>query len=190
LRLGEMPGPADAARPTDKSLKPSPALSILRNGPDSFKGRKIGALVTDGVDADLLRALKQAVEEEGATLKLVAPMVGGVTASDGTFFAADEKIDGGPSVLFDAVALLVGGTGAAQLADMPPARDFVSDALQHQKFIGYVGAARPLLARIGANPSADGGMIELDNPGAATGFIEACRKLRFWARGRKDEVAA
>jgi len=31
-------------------LAPSPALSILRNGPKSFAGRKVGVLVTDGTD--------------------------------------------------------------------------------------------------------------------------------------------
>ena len=62
LRLKEMPKPADAAKPTRKDLKKSPALSILLNGPESFKGRKVGALVTDGVDIDILKALKAALK--------------------------------------------------------------------------------------------------------------------------------
>ena len=106
LRLREMPKPADAARPTRQDLKPSPALSIVKNGPKSFAGRKVGVLVTDGVDAELLKALAEAVKAEGAMLKLVAPEVGGVEASDGTWYGADEKLEGGPSVLFDAVAIL------------------------------------------------------------------------------------
>jgi hypothetical protein len=56
-------------------------LSILLNGPESFKGRKVGALVTDGVDSAILEALKIALEAEGAQLKIVAPMVGGVEAA-------------------------------------------------------------------------------------------------------------
>ena len=52
-------------------------------------------------------------------LKLVAPMVGGVEASDGSCIEADEKIDGGPSVLFDAVALLPSADGAPMLAREP-----------------------------------------------------------------------
>ena len=59
LRLKEMPKPATAARPTRQDLTPSPTLSILKNGPKSFAGRKVGALVTDGVDAGLLAALRQ-----------------------------------------------------------------------------------------------------------------------------------
>src|SRR5687767_8429928 len=56
LRLKEMPKPAEPARPVVTSLKPSPALSILGNAPGTFKGRKLGVLVSDGVDAALLQA--------------------------------------------------------------------------------------------------------------------------------------
>ena len=65
LRLKEMPEPATAARPTRQDLKPSPKLSIIKNGPKSFAGRKVGALVTDGVDAAVLAALGKALEGRG-----------------------------------------------------------------------------------------------------------------------------
>ena len=52
-----MPKPADAAMPTRQDLEPSPALSIVENGPQRFEGRKLGILVTDGADAALLKAL-------------------------------------------------------------------------------------------------------------------------------------
>src|SRR5256714_1233050 len=42
LRLKELPRPADAARPTQRHLQKSPALSIQLRGPASFKGRKVG----------------------------------------------------------------------------------------------------------------------------------------------------
>ncbi len=105
LRLEEMPEAAKAAKPTRRDLKPSPALSILKNGPETFAGRKVGALVTDGVDAKILAALAKAVKKEGAMLKLIAPEIGGISDSDGAMHPADEKLEGGPSVLFDAVAL-------------------------------------------------------------------------------------
>ena len=118
LRLKEMPRPAPAARPTLQDLKPSPKLSIIQNGPQSFAGRKVGALVTDGVDAGILEALRNALKAEGAMLKLVAPEVGGVKDSAGAWHDADEKVEGGPSVLFDAVAILPfdRGCGAARHA--------------------------------------------------------------------------
>ena len=56
LGLPELPDAAARRPEARRDLPPSPALSILANGPDSFAGRKIGILVTDGVDADKLAA--------------------------------------------------------------------------------------------------------------------------------------
>ncbi len=182
LRLKEMPKPATAARPTRKDLKPSDALSILKNGPKTFAGRKVGALVTDGVDADLLAALRKAVKAEGAMLKLIAPEVGGVKDSAGTWHDADEKLEGGPSVLFDAVAVLPSKDGAALLAKLPSARDFVADAVAHRKFLAYTADATPLLEKAGVAAQLDDGFILLKAGGDCDRFVAACRKLRFWGR--------
>jgi catalase len=182
LRLKEMPAPADAARPTLQDLKPSPALSILLNGPQRFTGRKLGVLVTDGVDLGIFNALRAAVEKEGATLEVVAPQVGGVEASDGTWIEAKQKIDGGPSVLYDAVALLPSTAGATFLVQEASARDFVADAFAHAKFIGYVEAARPLFRKAGVPESLDEGFIALAKADACAKFLATCHQLRFWAR--------
>lgn len=182
LRIDPMPPPADAARPTRDDLQPSPALSILLNPPASFAGRKIGVLVTDGADADVLDGLEKAALNEGARVAYVAPSVGGVKTSDGKWLQADEKIDGGPSVLFDAVALVVSSDGAEQLMTMPPARDFVTDAFAHHKFIGYTEAARPLLALAGPEQGRSG-LVALARAADADAFVEACRALRSWERG-------
>src|SRR5262249_39817355 len=77
LRLKEIPTGADPAQPVRKDLAVSNALSILKNGPRSFRGRRLGALVTDGVDSKVLTRLKDALQSEGAELKLIAPQVGG-----------------------------------------------------------------------------------------------------------------
>ena len=83
LGLKQLPKPADAAVPP-RDVKPSPALSIIENGPDSFAGRKVGVLVSPGADAALLKRLQAAIEKEGAVMEVVAPRVGGVEASDGS----------------------------------------------------------------------------------------------------------
>jgi catalase len=185
LRLEQKPKPADAARPTRTDLPASPALSILLNGPDSFKGRKVGVLVSDGVDIDLVKSLKDAVLAEGAMLEFVAPMVGGVKASDGTWIEGDEKINGAPSVVYDSVAILLSAAGAALLAKEATARDFVTDAFAHAKFIAYNADAMPLLDKAGVAPDIDGGFVELKGSGDAKTFVQACRKVRFWEREAK-----
>ena len=182
LGLKKMPKAADAAKPTRQDLKKSPALSILLNGPKSFKGRKLGVLVTDGVDSAILDALESALEAKGAMIEIIAPKVGGVEASDGSWIEAAQKLEGGPSVLYDAVALLPSESGAQMLAKNPAARDFIADAFAHRKFIAYVDAASSLLAQAGVAESRDNGFIMLKEPADAGAFIEACGELRFWPR--------
>ena len=91
-------------------------------------------------------------------------------------------IDGGPSVLFDAVALLLSEEGAERLAGEAAARDFVSDAFMHCKFIAFTHGAIPLLQKAGIDPQEDEGLIALDDAEAVAGFVESCRKLRLWSR--------
>jgi catalase len=54
LHLKEKLTAAEPARPVIKNLEPSPALSIIGNPPKTFEGRKLGVMVSDGVDAELL----------------------------------------------------------------------------------------------------------------------------------------
>ena len=182
LGLEELPPPAEAALPTRQDLKESPRLSILLNGPESFAGRTLGVLVTEGADAALAGALKEAVEGEGGRLAFVASAVGGVTASDGTRIVADEKLGGGPSVLFDAVALLASKKGGKALARQPAARDFLADAFAHCKFIAFTAGAEPLFARAGLAEERDAGCIALTGAQDAAGFVKTCRQLRLWER--------
>jgi len=184
LRLKPMPKPADAAMPT-KELAPSPKLSILLNGPGSFKGRKLGALVTDGVDIDVLKALYAALEAEGALIEIVAPMVGGVEASDGTWVEAKQMLGGGPSVLYDAVAILVSAEGAALLAKDSAAKDFISDAFAHCKFIAFSANAMLLFEKAGLAADLDEGCVPLKSKGDAKAFVAMAGKLRFWEREPK-----
>jgi catalase len=183
LGLKTMPKPADAARPTRKDLKPSPALSIIKKGPQRFEGRKLGILVTDGTDAALLKALQGELTKAKAVFELIAPEVGGVKAGDGELVAADQMIDGGPSVLYDAVALLPSKEAMGDLIRESTARDFVADAFAHCKFIGYVEAAVPLFEKAGiAKAQMDEGFIPLAGAKDVSGFTEKLGQLRVWAR--------
>ena len=183
-----LPDAAKAAKPT-LDLPPSAKLSIIANGPKDFKGRKMGLFLTDGSNADLFNALTGALEAEGAVWEVVAPKIGGVTLDDGTQVAAKQKIDGGPSVLFDAVAVLPSEKGAAMLAKDAASKDFVSDAFGHCKFIGYSAAATTLFdaARV---PELDDGFVALGKAKDAKAFVATCRDLRYWARETKVDLDA
>lgn len=186
LGLKQLPQKADAAVKPRDDLPASDALSIIKNGPDSFKGRKVGVLVSDGCDGSLVAKLESAIKAEGASMEFVAPKVGGVTASDGAFIEGRQMIDGGPSVLYDAVALIISGEAATQFTKEAAARDFVADAFAHCKFIAHVEAAQPLLDKAGVEP--DEGVMPISTTADIEGFLESCRKLRLWAREPKVKL--
>jgi catalase len=80
--------------------------------------------------------------------EIITPTVGGAEASDGSFTEGHQMIDGGPSVLYDAVAVLPSESGMVDLLKESTARDFVADAFAHCKYIGYSAAALPFLKRL------------------------------------------
>ena len=182
LRLDALPPGATCVVPTRMDLPESPALSILRSRPQTFSGRKLGALVTDGVDAGFLRQLETEFNEAGATVERIAPAIGGVKAEDGTWIEAKRSLAAAPSVLFDAVALVVSPQAGKEIARHPLACAFVADAFAHCKFIGYTGDARALLERALAGSELDGGCRQVETPMAAAAFAAQCEQLRFWAR--------
>ena len=182
LGIKELPDAVTPARAPVTDLAPSPALSILRNGPDSFAGRRLGVLVTDGADAGLLRQVEEAAGKLGVIVELIAPTVGGVTTSDGAVRSADQKIDGGPSVRYDAVVIATDTAGAQLLANLPPARDFVTDAFAHSKFVGYTAPASPLFQAIGLADKLDDGFAQLDGGGSVDTFLQTCAQLQYWQR--------
>lgn len=59
LGVTEMPEPAKPAREPITDLPPSDALSILKNAPNSFAGRKLGLFLTEGADASVVQALEK-----------------------------------------------------------------------------------------------------------------------------------
>ena len=176
----DVPDAAIAAQPTREDLEPSPALSIIKRGPKSFEGRKLGILLTDGADADIFEELVAAIEEAGGIYEVIAPKIAGATLSDGQLVAAKQKIDGGPSVLYDAVAILISEEGAALLSVDKPSKDFANDAFAHCKFIGYSDEALPFLQKAGIGNDLDEGCLALSE--GVSEFVDALAELRYWPR--------
>ena len=106
----------------------------------------------------------------------------GVLTSDGETVSADQKLDGGPSVRYDAVVLLLDDDGARRLSTVPAARDFVSDAFAHCKFIGHTPEALTLVDAVGLGGRLDGGFVPLAGNGTGDQLLDRCAQLRFWDR--------
>ncbi len=87
-----------------------------------------------------------------------------MSASDGNHVDADQKLDGAPSVLYDAVVIFADSDGAQRLAELPPARDFVNDAFVHCTFVGYTDPTEALFEAVRLAAKLDGGLSALTAP--------------------------
>ena len=173
---GQIVPAVPAVAPVDLDLAPSTSMFARGNPP--FTGRKVGALVTDGASSALVGDLIDAVTAEGALIEVICPTVGGVTLDDGTRLVADHQLAGGPSVLFDAVAVIASDDGTAALLGESAAVAWVHDAFAHLKVIGFTLEAEPLLNAAGVVH--DEGIVALSD--AADVFVEAAANGRIWAR--------
>jgi catalase len=176
------PAPPAAVKPQD--LPPSPALQIIGKMKATLEGRQVGILVDDGSDAATLKALRKAAEDAVATVKIVAPKVGGATLSDGRKQAADGQLAGTPSILFDAVAIVLSATAGKALAKEAAAVDWLRDAFGHLKAIAFDDGAQPVLQAGGI--ARDAGVVRAADGKA---FIKAA-KTRQWDREPKLRTLA
>ncbi|HUD40662.1 MAG TPA: catalase [Dokdonella sp.] len=175
LGLERMPPAAKpAVEPID--MPPSPALRLIGKNEPMLVGRAIGILVDEGSDGAAVAALRKAVEAEGAAVKIVAPKIGGVQLRNGKRLPADGKLDGTPSVVFDAVAVVLSAQAGERLAREAAAVDWVRDAFGHLKAIASSSGAQALLDAAGVE--ADAGIVDAADTAA---FIKAAR-TRQWQR--------
>lgn len=149
LGLGDPPAPTEPFRaPYD--AEPIPSLSMLRRPEPPANGRKVGILVANGSSATALGALRRGVAAAGATPMVIAPTAH--VSIGGERVAVDGQLAGTPSVLLDAVALVLTKDAVAELASDAAAVQFVADAFAHLKAILADDAAAPLLDAAGVVP--------------------------------------
>jgi catalase len=182
LGMDSVPAASPPAKPPVEVV-PSKKLSILSNPPETFSGRKVGVLIGDGFDSDALDTLREALGEEGVTVEVVAPRIAGAHPADGPIVRADKSLAGGPSVLFDAVVLLANFSEVVGTSYEADAMNWIRDAHDHGKIIGFNAASLSLITFAGLEP--DAGYVGID---AETGqsFLDACRAGRYWPRTAKD----
>jgi catalase len=183
LALSNLPDAPIAAAPV-RRMKPSPALQLIGKMKATLEGRAIGILIADGSDGRIIKKIKKAATDAEASVKIIAPKVGGAKLADGSVLAADGQLAGTPSVLFDAVAVILSDEGTKSLAMESAAIDFVRDAFGHLKAIAVDKGGRALLEI--ANVGQDAGVVDTDNKDA---FIAAA-KTRQWDREKSIRTLA
>jgi catalase len=183
LGLEKLPdAPPAAVSPEDRPA--SPALQLIGKMKATLEGRSVALLVEDGSDGGHVQRLRQAVAKAGAVLKIVAPKLGGVRLADGSHLSADGQLAGTPSVMFDAVAVVLSDAGAQNLMREAAAIDFVRDAFGHLKALAIDAGGQRLLQAAGVEP--DEGVIAITE---IERFISAAQQ-RQWGREAKVRMLA
>ena len=183
LGLDKLPVAPTAAAPV-QTLPPSPALQIISKMKSTLQGRSIGILIADGSDGAAIKRLKKAATAAGAAVKIIAPKIGGAKLADGSSLAADGQLAGTPSVLFDAVAVILSEAGSKTLVKEGAAIDFVRDAFGHLKAVAADEGGQALLRA--AKVAHDAGVVDARDKDA---FIAAA-KTRQWDRGKSVRTLA
>ena len=183
LGFANIPDAPKAAAPVQE-LALSPALQIIGKMKDTLMGRAIGILIADGSDGAAIKKIKKAAIRAGARVKIIAPKVGGAKLADGSMLAADCQLAGTPSVLFDAVAVILSDAGAKALLMEGAAIDFVRDAFGHLKAIAVDHGGQTFLNK--ANIGQDSGIVDVNDIDA---FIGAA-KTRQWEREKSVRTLA
>ena len=159
-------------------------MQIIGKMKSTLAGRAIGILIADGSDGAAIRKVKKAATDANATVKIVAPKVGGAKLADGSMLAADGQLAGTPSVLFDAVAVILSDGGCQGAVEESAAIDFVRDAFGHLKAIAVDDGGRALLKV--ANVGQDAGVVDCEDKDA---FLAAA-KTRQWDREKSVRTLA
>lgn len=198
--------PADASEAdyqtviVKSSLKKSAALSMAKTRKDNIKTRKIAFLAADGVAADSLKAVKKALEAEGAVVEVIAPKLGEIKAADGSKIPVDQSLLTAASVLYDAVFVPGGNASATALKAEPDAIHFLNEAYKHCKAIAADESAKVLLEstyfskRLPNDASDDTvlkkGLVIGDSGTVAKQFVKAIAQHRFWEEEKARKVPA
>ncbi|MBC7898334.1 MAG: catalase, partial [Cytophagaceae bacterium] len=158
----------------------SPALSQLPAPAGPITGRAVGVLVADGVDAAGVESLRAALENEGATLYVIAPR-GGAVAGATKSLAVDRTVLTTQSVEYD--ALVVAGGSSAQVVGADPYTALnLGEAFRHHKTLAAWGEGSAVLT---ACDCAGLGVVTAESADSAfaSALIEAMGRHRHWDRG-------
>ncbi|MFH8798922.1 catalase [Streptomyces sp. NPDC017936] len=190
-----VPEPQEKQRASELS---SPALSLesLRGG-GSIRTRQIAVLVADGVDAEQVTSVREALAAEGAIVEALAATDGTVKGADGELYAVDRALPTVASVLYDAVLLPGGPADGSAITGDPDAMRFVRDAYRHGKPVGALGSGVGVLSALAPEglrladgsdrTMSDRGVVTDTSPGSAgpefvQAFVAAIAAHRHWDR--------
>ncbi|RKT19483.1 catalase [Streptomyces sp. 1114.5] len=164
----------------------SPALSLDNLRAPGIRTRKVAVLTAPGVAGEQVRAAREQLGAQGATVEVLAAQGGHVLAADGTQLPVDRALPTTASVLYD--ALVVPDGCERTLPADPDAVRFLTESLRHGKPVALLGSGVELSRTAGfgdpgglAGVTVHGGEEPL-GPSLWEGFAGMIEQHRFPSR--------
>tara|TARA_B100001146_G_scaffold153917_1_gene135295 strand:- start:822 stop:2957 length:2136 start_codon:yes stop_codon:yes gene_type:complete len=164
-------------------LDKSEALSQTHLSGNSIVSRKIAALVSDGFDGEALMNMKNALEEKGAIIQLIATHGGTVKCDKGKNHQVDAALLTTESVLFDAIFVPGGEESVNDLLAEAKAKKFINESLMHCKAIAVSKEGEQLLDATYGKDFKDDQAVFINQ--SADDFAKAIANHRNWNREEK-----
>ncbi|HKO67653.1 MAG TPA: catalase [Burkholderiaceae bacterium] len=185
------PLPRVLAKPTPPEVTTSGALSLFsRPGDGSIRTRKVAILVTNGVNAEELQSVYDALTDQGAVVTYVGHRLGAAQAATGEAIEVEITMETAPAVLFDALVLPSGKTAIETLGNSGQAMEFLKLQYRHCKPILAMEGASALLEGANISPRLpdggdDPGLLIVEDQDAASvtdAFVQAIARHRHFER--------
>ncbi|MCW2119989.1 catalase [Flavobacterium sp. 7A] len=161
-------------------LDQAPTLSQSNTKFDSIATRQIAVIVANGFSMKNFKKMSDALEKEGAMIKLIAPHGGTVKCDEGMSHKIDAAIITTESVLFDALYIPGGKDAVVKLMTEAKFIKFINETLKHCKAIAVDQEGEDLIDKTFAiNFKKDTAVLINKEP---IDFINAIKKHRNWER--------
>jgi catalase len=186
--------------------KSSPAVSMDKTVKNTVKSRRVAILAADGFNHDELMAVKDALQQAGASCKIVSMYRGMLKGHNGKEVEVDKNYVATASVLFDALYVPGGTKSIETLKTHGEALHFVNETFKHCKAIAASSEGVELFAASsiqGVNLAHQGAPGEIvsdkgvitagnkaDRQAFAKSFLDAMARHRHWDREEKMHVPA
>ncbi len=161
-------------------LEKDPALSQANTKFNSIETRQVAVLIGDGFSMADFNKMKDALEKEGAMIKVVAPHGGTVSSENGQDQKVDAAIATTESVLYDALYVPGGKDSVKALKGEAKFIKFINEALKHCKAIAGDHEGVELLETTYVSEFKDDAAICLNSEPSK--FINAMKQHRNWKR--------
>lgn len=177
LGLKPIPKPAPIFCAKKKIQAHASSLSIVLNNPNTFKGRKLGVILSEKSNFSLVNHLEKLIKKEGGILEIIAPKI--LDFKNKKEYKPRQSFETAISASYDAIAVIV---KPEDLLKYDPLKlfTFLQESFHQCKFIGYAPELTSIFKEL--KLKLDQGIVALNNASSCRTFINLCRKLRYWER--------